>query len=240
MEDTLLSLSSDEQIQKVSTGIHALNQSIGLLKEEVSQLDLREHDLTQSIGILKEQVQSMEALSTEVRALNQSVGLLGDEVSQTDHYIKEDVSTIIDDLSQSIGILKEQVQSMEAQPSIPSCVDEASGEASGDASPPSDVCVNADGKHVVRGLDDLTSTVTDLSPIPPCSQVHEEGHVCIDDTSAIVVKGLKEFMASVRAAFDLTDGSRIEFHKHLIPSQNSLFDIGNAEQKVRHLFLSDT
>ncbi len=35
-------------------------------------------------------------------------------------------------------------------------------------------------------------------------------------------------------AWDITSG------KHIIPAENSAFDIGNAEYKVRHLFLSDS
>ena len=34
-------------------------------------------------------------------------------------------------------------------------------------------------------------------------------------------------------------GSKIEFQGHIIPTQNAQYDLGNAEYKIRHLFLSD-
>ena len=36
------------------------------------------------------------------------------------------------------------------------------------------------------------------------------------------------------------DNTKIEINTHILPSTNSVYDIGSAEYKIRHLFLSDT
>lgn len=77
-----------------------------------------------------------------------------------------------------------------------------------------------------------------------------------------VTDNISEVNAKVETVDDTTDGSRIDFYTeastntsifpsatspvwklsesgHLIPGKNATFDIGEAENKVRHLFLSD-
>ena len=61
------------------------------------------------------------------------------------------------------------------------------------------------------------------------------------------VKGLKptagggiKFQTATGEEGALEDAWDITSSKHIIPAENSAFDIGNAEYKVRHLFLSDT
>ncbi len=70
--------------------------------------------------------------------------------------------------------------------------------------------------------------------VPHCDNT-SPGMVCFNGTN-VIVKGLLE-------AFDFgTDqygNERILFKKHLIPDTNAQHDIGNAENKVRHFFLSD-
>ena len=67
--------------------------------------------------------------------------------------------------------------------------------------------------------------------VPECSAA-SAGHVCHDGTN-VVVKGLAE-------AFGLDDANAITLKKHLIPDTNAAYDLGNAEYKIRHMFLSDT
>ena len=56
--------------------------------------------------------------------------------------------------------------------------------------------------------------------------------MCSDGDGRAVVKGLRE-------AFDLSNAAHIGLEKHLIPEQKAAIDLGNAERKVRHVFLSD-
>ena len=76
-----------------------------------------------------------------------------------------------------------------------------------------------------------SETTTCLHTIPTCD-ASENGDVCVESPGKVVVKGLRE-------AFDLSAPDRIVLRKHLIPEQNAALDLGNAERKVRHLFLSD-
>jgi hypothetical protein len=70
-----------------------------------------------------------------------------------------------------------------------------------------------------------------MQTIPSCA-ISEAGSVCTDGDGRVVVKGLRE-------AFDLSNAAHVGLRKHLIPEQNAAVDLGNAERKVRHLFLSD-
>jgi len=70
---------------------------------------------------------------------------------------------------------------------------------------------------------------TCLRAIPSCANV-TNGLVCYDGSN-VVVKGLLDAFAF--------QSDRIDLKKHLIPTQNAAFDLGNAEYKIRHLFLSD-
>lgn len=80
---------------------------------------------------------------------------------------------------------------------------------------------------------------TCLRVIPDCSSVNN-GFVCTDANHNVIVKGLSSLMANLEAAFDLTNANHISFKKHMLPSQNSQYDLGSAEQKVRYLFKTDT
>ncbi len=54
------------------------------------------------------------------------------------------------------------------------------------------------------------------------------------------VRGGVKVPASSGLTIDNTDEISFEFNTHLIPTSNASFDLGNAENKIRHLFLSDT
>lgn len=70
-----------------------------------------------------------------------------------------------------------------------------------------------------------------LQEIPACTDASVvAGQVCLINGNAFV-KGLSE-------AFDLS-GSSIGLKKSIIPDTNAQFDLGSAEYKIRHLFLSD-
>ena len=58
------------------------------------------------------------------------------------------------------------------------------------------------------------------------------GEVCVDGNNKIVVKGLSD-------AFDFSNANHITLKKSIIPDGNAQYDLGNAEKKIRHLFLSD-
>lgn len=66
--------------------------------------------------------------------------------------------------------------------------------------------------------------------IPDCSAT-QNGNVCFNGTS-VIVKGLLESLG--------LEENRIVLKKHLIPDENAAHDFGNAEYKIRHLFLSDS
>lgn len=70
-----------------------------------------------------------------------------------------------------------------------------------------------------------------LQEIPYCDDV-EAGQVCIDANNKIVVKGLSD-------AFDFSNTNHITLKKSIIPDTNAQFDLGNAEYKIRHLYLSN-
>lgn len=76
---------------------------------------------------------------------------------------------------------------------------------------------------------DEPSNPTCARAIPLCADV-TNGKVCFDGTD-IIVKGLLE-------ALEFAE-NHITLKKHLIPSQNAQYDLGNAENKIRYLFLSD-
>lgn len=65
--------------------------------------------------------------------------------------------------------------------------------------------------------------------IPHCDST-TDGKVCYDGTD-IVVKGLLDALGF--------SSSAITLKKHVIPDTNAAYDLGNAEYKIRHLFLSD-
>lgn len=65
--------------------------------------------------------------------------------------------------------------------------------------------------------------------IPHCDNT-DPGKVCYNGTE-IIVKGLLDALG-----FGET---QLALKKHLIPVSNAAFDLGNAEYKIRHLFLSD-
>ena len=70
-----------------------------------------------------------------------------------------------------------------------------------------------------------------LQELPACSNASVvAGQVCLINGNAFV-KGLSE-------AFDLS-GSSIGLKKSIVPDTNAQFDLGSAEYKIRHLFLSD-
>lgn len=79
---------------------------------------------------------------------------------------------------------------------------------------------------------------TCLRVISPCTDV-SHGYVCVDSSNQVVVKGLREMMENLQAAFEFTN-SQILFKKHLIPNENDEYDIGEAERKVRDFYLSDS
>lgn len=70
-----------------------------------------------------------------------------------------------------------------------------------------------------------------LQEIPDCTDTSVvAGQVCLVDGKAFV-KGLSE-------AFDLS-GSAIGLKKSIVPDTNAQFDLGSAEYKIRHLYLSN-
>jgi hypothetical protein len=75
-----------------------------------------------------------------------------------------------------------------------------------------------------------TADVPCLREIPDCSSVNN-GFVCFDGTN-IVVKGLLD-------AFDFTNTNHITLKKSIIPDGNAQYDLGNAENKIRYLYLSN-
>ena len=63
--------------------------------------------------------------------------------------------------------------------------------------------------------------------------------MCHDDDT-VVVKGLAEVIVALKAAFEIsTDSTIVGLRKHLVPTTNTAYDIGSAEFKVRHFYLSD-
>jgi len=76
---------------------------------------------------------------------------------------------------------------------------------------------------------------TCLRAIPSCTNSTATGHVCVDAEQNVVVKGLVELMNELSDAFGFSSNV-ISFKKHLIPEQNSQFDLGSAERKVRYIF----
>lgn len=74
---------------------------------------------------------------------------------------------------------------------------------------------------------------TCLRVLPLCTDgAVVAGQVCTDATGKAFVKGLNE-------ALDLSDATKLVLKKHLIPDSNAVHDIGDAENKIRHFFLSD-
>lgn len=73
---------------------------------------------------------------------------------------------------------------------------------------------------------------TCLRQIPLCSASGvSNGHVCVDSSGNIVVKGLLDAFAF--------PGNQITLKKHLIPDTNAAYDLGSAEYKIRYQFLSN-
>jgi len=70
--------------------------------------------------------------------------------------------------------------------------------------------------------------------VPHCDNT-AYGMVCYNGTD-VIVKGLLE---AFEFGPDLHGNDRILLKKHIIPDSNAAYDLGNAEFKIRHLFLSD-
>jgi len=78
-----------------------------------------------------------------------------------------------------------------------------------------------------------TNADTCLRSLPACTDpTVVSGQICTDANGSAFVKGLAD-------SFDLSDTNKILLKKHLIPDGNALFDIGEAENKIRHLYLSN-
>ena len=92
-------------------------------------------------------------------------------------------------------------------------------------------CSDLNVAFVDSGCQNSCSSTTCLYTLPECASA-SAGHVCHDGTN-VVVKGLAE-------AFDLSGANSIGLKKSIIPENNAAFDLGSAEYKIRHLYLSDT
>lgn len=74
---------------------------------------------------------------------------------------------------------------------------------------------------------------TCLRALPACTDTGVvAGQICTDANGKAFVKGLAE-------AFDLSDTNKIILKKHIIPDTNAVYDLGSAEYKIRHLYLSN-
>ena len=74
---------------------------------------------------------------------------------------------------------------------------------------------------------------TCLRALPLCTDASVvAGQVCTDADGKAFVKGLND-------ALDLSDANKLLLKKSLIPDGNALYDIGEAENKIRHFYLSD-
>ena len=71
---------------------------------------------------------------------------------------------------------------------------------------------------------------TCLRQIPLCAD-SSNGHVCVDTSGNIVVKGLLDAFAF--------PGNQITLKKSIIPDTNAAYDLGAAEYKIRHQYLSN-
>ena len=75
---------------------------------------------------------------------------------------------------------------------------------------------------------------TCLRALPACTDTSVvAGQICTDANGRAFVKGLAE-------AFNLSDTNKIILKKHIIPDTNAQYDLGSAEYKFRHQYLSDT
>ena len=67
--------------------------------------------------------------------------------------------------------------------------------------------------------------------------------MCIRDRNSIAVTSTRSTVTGpLRVTGTLTGqttGNKITYASHFIPDTNAAYDLGNAEYKVRHLFLSD-
>lgn len=73
---------------------------------------------------------------------------------------------------------------------------------------------------------------TCLRQIPLCSASGvSNGYVCVDSSGNIVVKGLLDAFAF--------PGDKITLKKSIIPDTNAAYDLGSAEYKIRHQYLSN-
>lgn len=70
---------------------------------------------------------------------------------------------------------------------------------------------------------------TCLRSVPSCAD-SGLGAVCFNGTS-LEVKGLSDYLGF--------EANALILKKHLLPSEGGAFDLGNAEKKIRHLFLTD-
>ena len=66
----------------------------------------------------------------------------------------------------------------------------------------------------------------------------------IDAQLAVLISNLNltsntDFLNAILSALTLPFNSSGQLDNHIIPSTNAAFDLGNAEKKIRHLFLSD-
>lgn len=79
-----------------------------------------------------------------------------------------------------------------------------------------------------------SSADTCLRSLPDCTDdAVVAGQICTDTNGNAFVKGLLD-------AFDLSDVNKLLLKKHLVPNGNAVFDIGEAENKIRHFYLSNT
>ena len=71
---------------------------------------------------------------------------------------------------------------------------------------------------------------TCLRALPLCTDASVvAGQVCTDADGKAFVKGLND-------ALDLSDATKLLLKKHLIPDGNALYDIGDAENKIRDIY----
>ena len=97
---------------------------------------------------------------------------------------------------------------------------------------PGEVCQNATTNRLQIIPTEYNYTVQNSTlTVPDCASA-ATGDICHDVTAnKLIMKGFS-------SAFGL-ESNRIVLKKSLIPDTNSAYDLGNAEYKIRHLFLSD-
>jgi hypothetical protein len=91
-----------------------------------------------------------------------------------------------------------------------------------------------------------------ISELPVASAANQDQVIPIvdgADTKQISVDSVLNIASGVKAGFDTVDGSYIQCEDagnvisvsgHYIPANNAQYDLGSAESKIRHLYLSDS